>query len=235
MFAAGYALYSGAVVIPERYNPYNPWAPLDPLATPNFLTAYKLARAQGEPATCLNALSRTGMQFEVLPDRVTGLACGFENAVQIQKAGIRLGAPLSLSCPMALSFGMWERHALQPAAHRHFGEPVVAIDHLGSYSCRNVNTGEGASPQTTLRSRSRHATANALDLAGLRLASGKRITVLGDFQRSDSSAPASTEALFLNDVQAGACVYFKGVLGPNYNAVHRDHLHFETGGFNMCR
>jgi len=25
------------------------------------------------------------------------------------------------------------------------------------------------------------------------------------------------------------------VLGPEYNAVHRDHLHLETGGYSMCR
>jgi len=233
--AAAYAVYSGAINLPERYRVYYPWTPLDVLATPNFLTPYKLARARNDPVACLSALSRSGMQYQELPDRVTGPDCGFENAVRVQTASIRLGTPLTLSCPMALSFSMWERHALQAAAGQRFGEAVVAVEHLGSYVCRNVNTGEGAAPRAASGNRSRHATANALDIASLTLASGKRITVLKDFQRRDADVPATPESLFMNDVQAGACSYFKGVLGPNYNAVHRDHLHLETGGFSICR
>ena len=233
--AGGYALYSGAVTVPERYNPYNPWAPLNTLAQPNFLTPYKLARARGNPALCRQALAGTGMQYEPLPNRITGPGCGFKNAVLVRSAGVRLGVPLSLSCPMALSLAMWERHALQPAAQLHFGQPVVAVEHLGSYACRNVNTGEGAAPNAAPRNRSRHATADALDISGLTLTSGKRITLLKDFRRSDAGTSTTPEAAFLDDVHARACTYFTGVLGPNYNAIHRDHLHLETGGYGMCR
>jgi hypothetical protein len=230
--AGAYGLYSGAITMPERFNP---WAPLDVKAEPNFLTPYKLARAEGTPRLCLAALAQTGMQFEPLPNRVTGAGCGFENAVRVRSAEVRLGQALPLSCPMALSFAMWERHALQPAAQRRFGERVVAVDTLGSYACRNVNTGEGATPDAPGRQRSRHATANALDLAGVTLANGKHITVLRDFQRkAETSAPAA-EALLLDDLHTGACRYFRGVLGPDYNAVHRDHFHLETGGYSMCR
>jgi hypothetical protein len=235
LLAIVYAFWIGVLTIPERYNPYNPWAPLEPLASPNALTSYKLARARGSPALCNQALAQTGMDVEAAPDRVTGPSCGFENAVRVRQANITLGMPLTLSCPMALSLAMWERHALQPAATRHFGEPVAGLEHLGSYACRNVNTGEGTAPQARPAHRSRHATANALDLAGLKLASGRRITVLRDFQRADASAPATPEASFWKDVHAGACHYFQGVLGPDYNAAHRDHLHLETGGFRMCR
>lgn len=225
-----WAVGSGTVEIPDRFNP---WAPLDVADPPNWLTGFKLARARSEPARCLAALAQTGMQYDVLPDRVTGPGCGFDNAVRLRSAGVRLGTAPSLSCPMALSFFMWEKHALQPAAVQHFGQPVAAIEHLGSYACRNVNLGEGAVPGA---SRSRHATANALDIAGLTLADGRRITVLQAWPRTGVvSADDPAALLLLRDAHGGACRFFDGVLGPDYNAVHRDHLHLETGGYSMCR
>ena len=230
--AVGYGLYSGRLVIPERFNP---WAPLNVMATPDVLTRYKLSRARGDPAVCLAALAQTGMQYDVLPNRATAPGCGFENAVRLTKAGVRISTPLLLSCPMALTFFMWEKHALQPAAKQHFGRRVAAIDHLGSYACRNINRGEGAPPDAPGGSRSRHATANALDIAGFTLEDGKQITVSKAWAQSAASAAPGPEAQMLADAHHGACRFFNGVLGPDYNAVHRDHFHLETGGYSMCR
>ncbi|WP_395059765.1 extensin family protein [Polaromonas sp.] len=261
LVAAGYSVYSGILTLPERFNP---WARLDVAATPNVLTPFKLSRAKSEPAPCLAALAQTGMRYSVLPDRVTGPGCGFENAVLLREAGVRLGPPVSLSCPMALSFAMWERHALQPAAQLHTGQRVTAITHLGSYACRNVNGGEPIAPPRSSTScdslppqgavlarggpsrctpalnappgnRSRHATADALDIAGFTLANGKTIAVLRQWQADDAVPVTGPDALFLKEAHRGACRYFKGVLGPDYNAAHSDHFHLETGGYNMCR
>jgi hypothetical protein len=246
--------------VPERYNP---WAPLDVAAPPNMLTAYKLARARDDPRRCLAALAQTGMAYDLLPDRVTGPGCGFDNAVRLRTAGVRLGAPVALSCPMALSFAMWERHVLQPAAQLHAGQRVAAIEHLGSYACRNVNRGESTRPprsstscdslppegavlarggpsrctraETAAGARSRHATANALDIAGFTLANGQHISVLRQWQTGGAEAVAGPDAVLLRDAHRGACRFFNGVLGPDYNAVHSDHFHLETGGYRMCR
>lgn len=233
--AAVYGVYSGIVVIPDRLNP---WAPLDVAAPPDVFTGYKLSRARSDPARCLTALAQTPLKYDLLPDRVTGPGCGFDNAVRLREAGVRLGSPLSLSCPMALSFFMWEKHALQPAAQQHFGQRVTAIDHLGSYACRNVNRGEGSAPNapdSPAGSRSRHATANALDIAGFTLEGGKRISVLKEWKTADAAAAPDAQARLLADAHQGACRFFNGVLGPDYNAVHRDHFHLETGGYRMCR
>ena len=230
--AAGYGLYSGRLVVPERFNP---WAPLDVMATPNLLTSYKLSRARSSAEPCLAALAQTGMQYDVLPDRITAPGCGFENAVRLKSADVRIGAPLSLSCPMALSFFMWEKHALQAAAQQHFGQRVAAIDHLGSYACRNINRGEGAPPDDPGGARSRHATANALDIAGFTLENGQKITVLNAWPHAADRSAAGPQGQMLRDAHAGACRFFNGVLGPDYNAVHRDHFHLETGGYSMCR
>ena len=234
MAAGAYSLCSGAIVIPDRFNP---WAPLDVAASPDFLTDYKLSRARSDPARCLSALAQTAMKYDLLPDRMTAPGGGCDNAVRLRESGVRIGAALSLSCPMALSYFMWEKHALQPAAQQHFGQRVASIDHLGSYACRNVNRGGESAPdqEGLTRSRSRHATANALDIAGLTLENGKHITVLKEWQQAGGATPPDAEAQMLADVHQGACRFFNGVLGPDYNAVHRDHFHLETGGYNMCR
>jgi hypothetical protein len=77
--------------------------------------------------------------------------------------------------------------------------------------------------------RSRHATAEALDVAGFVLEDGQRIRVLRDWE--EPGAPAA----FLREVRTGACRFFDGVLSPDYNAAHRDHLHFDRGPYRMCR
>jgi hypothetical protein len=36
-------------------------------------------------------------------------------------------------------------------------------------------------------------------------------------------------------VRDGACLFFDGVLSPDYNAAHRDHLHLDRGRYRYCR
>jgi hypothetical protein len=76
---------------------------------------------------------------------------------------------------------------------------------------------------------SQHATANALDIAGFRLADGRRISVLADW--SDSG----DKGRFLREVREGACKQFNTVLGPDYNAAHRNHFHVDMGRWQVCR
>jgi len=214
-----WGIRSGAIAIRPDWNP---WAQLDVNAEPNFLTRLKLARLSRGPAQCRQVLATTGMDYEVLTDRSTGPACGFVNAVRIDRTASRVSESFSLTCRAAVSLALWERHVLTPAAQAHFGQPVATIEHFGSYSCRNVYGRANAT-------RSRHATAEALDVAGFVLEDGQRIRVLSDWE--EPGAPAA----FLSEVRTGACRFFDGVLSPDYNAAHRDHLHFDRGPYRMCR
>ena len=134
---------------------------------------------------------------------------------------------LVTSCPVAAALHLWERDTVQPAALRLLGERIAAIDHYGSYSCRRIGSGsEGAY--------SEHATANAVDIAAFRTASGRRISVKRDWPDSDA------EAAFLREVRDGACTLFATVLSPDYNAAHADHLPFDQarrggGSWHLCR
>jgi hypothetical protein len=201
---------------------WSPRAPLDLDAPPNLLTRYKLARLSDDGALCADVLAHAQMTYHALPDETTGPECGLFDAVTIERTTSDVGQPFSLTCRTAVSLALWEKHAVAPAAERHLASPVQRIEHFGSYSCRNVY----GRPDAT---RSRHATAEALDIAGFVLADGRRIRVLGDWSRD------SPEARFLHDVHEGACRFFDGVLGPDHNEAHRDHLHVDRGPSRYCR
>lgn len=217
--AAVVCVRMGKIQIP---NDYNPWATLELSATPNWLTRHKLKALSQDPELCLAVLNTAGFQFEAMPDRVTGVACGFHNAVRIDAVRAIRHEPFSLTCRAAVSLALWERHVLQPKAMEYFGEEVTRIDHFGSYSCRNVY----GRPQAT---RSRHATAEAFDVAGFRLRTGQRISIVRDWNSEDR------ESGFLRDIRDGACSFFDAVLSPAYNQAHHDHFHLDRGPFRSCR
>ncbi len=213
---------------PERF----PWTPLslsDPIGE---FTGRKLAALGGEPARCEALLGAAESGDRVVGERRgSNAACGYDLGIELRPAdstALRFApAGLVTACPVAAALVLWERDVVQPAAEQYFGERVARIDHFGSYSCRRLyGRSEGAY--------SEHATANAIDIAGFRLASGRRISVLGDW------FDGGKEAAFLRDVRAGACDLFATVLSPDYNAAHADHLHFDQAargamGWRGCR
>ncbi len=200
----------------------NPWAPLAYEAAPDWLTGFKLQRLKSEPAACQAFMATTPWRFQAVPDRDTGQGCGFSNALQVRQTSVGLSSSFTLSCPASASLALWERHVLQPAARQTLGTGVRRLEHLGSYSCRNVYGREAGN-------RSQHATANALDIAGFVLDDGRRITVARQWQ---GDTPAAT---FLRTVHQGACRFFSGALGPGYNQAHADHFHFDNGRYRVCR
>lgn len=216
--ALAYALYSGLVTVPDRWNP---WAPLSILEEPNFLTRYKLSRL-GDGTLCRRVLAQAEMEYDPIADRSTGEGCGFRDAVRIRKTSMSVRDPFALSCPMAVALALWEYHVVQPTALSHFSEKVARLEHYGSYACRNVYSREDAR-------RSRHSTADALDVAGFVLESGRRISIAKSWRGVEG------DGRFLRELHAGACRFFDGVLGPDYNAAHADHFHVDRGEYRLCR
>jgi hypothetical protein len=211
-------VYTGRLTIPPQWNP---WAPLDITATPNFLTRYKLERASRDDAMCQQLIAHAELTFTPLEDKVTQPGCGFRNAVRIAATSAKVGEPFALSCRAALSLAMWEHHVMQPAARQHFGAPVTRLEHFGSYSCRTVYN----RPNARI---SHHATADALDVAGF-IIGNERVRVLADWD------DPGRKGAFLRTVKTGACDFFDSVLSPEYNAAHRDHFHLDRGAFRICR
>jgi hypothetical protein len=208
----------------------SPFTPLDLTQPIGMFTGRKIAGLNDETRQCHTLLFRAGIRYTVLPPGGSG-ACSYDNAVRLREGGaltIDYPGRLDLACPVAAGLAVWERQVVQPAAERHFGARVTGIDHFGSYSCRrlyNRPTGDW----------SEHARANAVDVAGFRLAGGRRITVVNDWT---DGTPA--EQAFLREVRDGACRLFATVLSPDYNTAHRDHLHLDQAdrgamGWRTCR
>ena len=205
------------IEIPPRWNP---WAPLDIREPPNLLTPLKLRRLQQDRTLCEQALGTAPLRYVVVPDSTPEPGCPVENSVRVQGSDLRFNGPFLATCPLAAAYAMFELHGLQPAAQAVFGQPVVRIDHFGSFACRNI---------ARSNRRSQHASANALDMAGFHLKDGTRITVARDWQGDGD------KARFLRQVRDAACKAFNVTLGPEYNAAHHDHFHVDMGGFGMCR
>lgn len=205
--------------IPARWLP---WAPLSIADEPTAFTGLKLIRLSGDPEACSAVLRAAAIEHQRIPDRQTGAGCGFMGAVRVS-GGVTIGGTITATCPLVVAWALFERHALQPAAEAHLGSPVLRSDHLGTYACRNVyGRSEGR--------RSQHATANAIDIAGFTLRDGTRVSVLRDWSGGDVRKRA-----FLRATRDGACRFFRGVLGPDYNAAHRDHFHLDRGRYSVCR
>lgn len=219
ILAAGALLWFGLPELPPRWNP---WAPVRLADPPNFLTGYKLQRLADAPAQCRAILAGSTFRFQPVADRSTGEGCGFSNAVRVEGTAVGYGGSVVASCPLAVGLALFERHVLQPAARDALGAEVAAIDHYGTYACRNVNNRVSGR-------RSQHATANAIDLAGFTLADGTRVSVARDWNGDDA------RAAFLRRLHDDACGIFTVVLGPDHNAAHHDHLHVDLGGFSYCR
>jgi hypothetical protein len=213
---------------PERF----PWTALS-LADPiGPFTGRKLADLTSDRGHCIALLDQAGLAEKAAPILGSSEAsCRVSDGVSIAPENERSieYSPdgLVTACPVAAALALWERDVVQPAAQRHFGQRVTRVDHFGSFSCRRLyGRSSGAY--------SEHATADAIDIAGFRIADGARIQVLRDWPGD------GREAAFLRDVRDGACDLFSTVLSPDYNAAHADHLHLDQAergstGWRGCR
>ena len=208
-----------------------PWTPLDLGQPIGLFTGRKLTGLTDDFPACRAALDRAGVEYTALPPRSGEGQCGYSDGVRFTQGGSRRiafsPAGLGVACPVAAALAVWEWEVVQPAARRHFGSSVARIEHFGSYSCRRIYGRDAGNW-------SEHSTADAVDIAGFRLADGRRITVARDWQGTDPAA------LFLHEVRDGACDLFATTLSPDYNAAHADHLHLDQAergamGWRGCR
>lgn len=196
-----------------------PWTSLDLDAPVGMATGWKLDRLKDDPAACRALLAKAGVAFTPVPDRVTGPGCGWRGAVRLEDPGVPLrpgGAVLS--CPAAAALVVWTRGVVIPQTAA-LGTRATGLVHFGTYNCRSI---AGSA------SISQHATANAIDIAAVRTPTGD-IALLRDW------TPPGPRRDYLLALWRGGCDSFTTVLGPAYNAAHRDHFHMDMGRWNACR
>lgn len=182
-----------------------------------------------EAQKCLAELGKSGSRFSPVPDRYYGAGCSTLNAVRMNDlrsdlSNVAISNLGPVACPTANTFAGWARFGVDRAARQILGSELVRIETMGSYACRNI---AGSSK------RSAHSTAEAIDVSGFLLADGRRIVVSEDWSKGSAK-----ERQFLRVVHQSACKRFGTVLGPEYNAAHRDHFHlerFNKGRKGFCR
>jgi hypothetical protein len=128
-------------------------------------------------------------------------SCGMNHPFRIQAAvdgQVSMKPQATLGCPMTVAFNRWVTEIAQPAAQAWFGEQIVEVRQLSSYSCRRIG-GSG--------NMSEHGFGNALDVAGFTFSSGRIVTV----KHGWNGAPE--ERGFLRQIHAGGCEVFTTVLG----------------------
>ena len=211
-----FAINLHLIALPPHYDPFT--AP-DLREKPYWLTSAKLKAIDSDAKACSSALTSAGIAAAILPFSARGSACYLEDTILIgrfSKADMR---DEQTRCNIAARLYMWERHVVQPAAQKYFGQSINEITHFGSYSCRTIHRSQNMSE---------HATANAFDISGLRLANGRLISVLKGWDSGDN------DAAFLHEVRNGLCDYFNLTLSPDYNADHADHFHVDMGWVRGC-
>lgn len=222
------ALLLGALALAGRgwldaHPEHNPWAPLDLRDPPGWATAHKLGALRSDAPACRAVLSRSEVAYSVLDPAREG-DCARTDRTVLADFPFAPDRPPT-TCAIAAGMELWLERAVRPAAEDLLGSPLARIEHLGAYSCRRLY-GRGEGPW------SEHATGNAIDIAGFVLADGRRISILKNWNGTDA------EAEFLRRAHGEGCKVFGTVLGPDYNAAHRDHFHLDqqTRGFgSVCR
>lgn len=199
-------------------------------ARPQAQAAPRAIAVSPDTRICLGGLGARKAIFTPLEDRYYGAGCstvGTVNLSALQGDGARfqLAGLGPVACPLADTIAAWARFGVDRAAREVFGSPLARIETMGSYSCRDV-AGSGR--------RSAHATAEAVDIGAFVLADGRKISVLDGW-----NGMSEAERRFLRVVHASACKRFGTILGPDYNAAHRDHFHLEAprtdGRTTFCR
>lgn len=206
------------VLTPPQHNPFKP---LDLTVRPGLATGFKLDRLAQDPAQCFALLDAAGVKYTRVQQVGPLPECGLKDALKLERSLTPYSGDLSMTCRLAASLNVWERHVVGPAAERILGQSVDRIETMGSYSCRRVN---GARTGNW----SEHATGDAVDISGFRLADGTEVMVKDEFGKDTS------KGRFLKEVRDKACSLFSTTLSPDYNKAHADHLHLDMGFFTIC-
>lgn len=159
------------------------------------------------------------IQGQRVPAIGDGGGCGIDEPVRISSIdGVQLSEASLMDCTTASALLDWVQTGARPAIGTR-GGGLIGLDIMGSYTCRPRN-GQAGAPL------SEHGKGHAVDIGGFALADGSHINVLRDWP---------DEAL--GRMHDAACGPFSTVLGPEANAQHRNHFHFDTarGRGPYCR
>ncbi len=181
--------------------------------------------AASELGDCYLDLAARGVAFEPAihtpeaPSDHPELSCEVEDALYLHSPvlGVELlyGSAVTdrqyAACNMA--------HALADTVQDVAADGVVDLYHYGTYHCRTISDSD------TL---SRHAYADAIDIAGFGFADGAVWTLYDDWEHDTTSFDsAAGEWLYTSAYDWYDAHIWTTILTPNYNVDHDDHFHVD--------
>ena len=144
-------------------------------------------------------------------------ACGIDDGVLVRSVnGVRLSTAATIDCNTANALQDWVARVALPTVG-NTGGGLASLQIMGTYACRNRNN-------ATSGRLSEHGFGRAVDIGGFGLQNGKAFTVLNGWGTDSYGA-------MLRQMHRAACGIFGTVLGPESNAYHRDHFHFDTASY----
>lgn len=153
--------------------------------------AWSPAEIEAERAQCNRLLATTdAVVLPVEPFR-HGQECGAAASVQLISVGanpqVTLSPPVIVTCDVVATLDAWVKSDMQGIAKRHLGAPVIRIETMSSYACRNAYGRK--------KSRlSEHGRANAIDIRGFTTAAGAPVAVLDDWGMTQRAIEAKIAA-----------------------------------------
>ncbi|MEM8592525.1 MAG: extensin family protein [Pseudomonadota bacterium] len=163
-----------------------------------------------------------GERLAAIQGRLQG--CGVASPVRVRSvAGVPLSTPSIMDCQTAEALKTWVTRGVKPAVGSQ-GGGVRNLRVAAHYVCRTRNHRPGARI-------SEHGKGRAIDISGIGLRDGTEITLISDWGRG-------AEGRALREMWRAACGPFGTVLGPEADAAHRDHFHFDTARYRSgpyCR
>ena len=152
-------------------------------------SAQDIQLAQARCAALLKGLDVVAVPEPPLRE---GSDCGAPAPVRLISLGkapqVAFSPPPTLTCDMVAALHKWLERDVQPLARKVLAAPVVRIETMSSYSCRNA--------YGRVHGRlSEHARANALDIAAFVTAGGQAAQVMADWgpTQREIAAAAATE------------------------------------------
>jgi hypothetical protein len=212
----------------EPENPPLPRERPDPEATPiEPETAEAMDDVPAEPPepprifqTGCPAVMTGAVEAEMLPPMTEG-QCMIRSPLSVTALSVNgrmlpLSSPVTVGCEVATALPGWVADVENYFVARE-NTRVETLLTGTSYMCRNVNNaGDGRL--------SEHAFGNAVDIVGFALEDGQSVTLPDGW-----ADPLSVEGRALRFAHDAACSRFMTTLGPEANALHRDHLHLDMG------
>ena len=117
--------------------------------------------------------------------------CGAPAPIEVISVGknpqVSLSTPSVLTCDMAAALEKWVKTDVQPAAREVLGSPVVRLDVMSAYSCRNAYGRQ----KTRM---SEHGRANALDIKAFITQKGDSVDVMADWGQTERDIKAQIAA-----------------------------------------